>query len=309
MKPGRRAFFLPRLLANTPWAQFCQRLSRVVEGRFDDITVDPAQPGRAVLAIARDEDVFHARALCAEYGVLLVLPGAVPDKLPQDRHWLTLALTDFDAVGLFDVRLGSIDVQAGCTIGAIRAQILDSGWHWPHGDDSQTVGAWLAGAGDWPPGRCDLSGVVWVEAMLATGNVELLGPFGIAGVRPLRSLASSRVVSSLFELAANVNMRAMLDAREWPCAYRLDAIEPLPDPSRGGHGIPNLAHLLLGSEGSLAWAGRVQLQLSTMSSAPVPTAPSTRRMGAASARLEHELTDDQIKGLFDPAGIFPRSVV
>ncbi len=309
MKPGRRAFFLPRLFANTPWATFCQRLSRVVEGRFDDITVDPAQPGRAVLAVARDEDVYHARALCAEYGVLLVLPGALPENLPVDRHWLTLTLERFDEVGLFDVRLGTITVQAGCTLGGVRQQILDSGWYWPHGADGQTVGAWLAGAGDWSPGRCDLSGLVWAEVMLATGNFERLGPFGVDSTRPLSSTASSKLVSSLFELAATLDMQAMLAGRQWPCKYRLDAISPLSDPVGGGYGVPNPAHLLLGSEGSLAWVSRVQLQLQTVAEAPPRIMSAAPETGSAVYGFEYEIADDQIKGLFDPMGIFPRPVV
>lgn len=309
MKPGRRAFFLPGLRANTPWANFCQRVSRAVAGRFDDITVDPSQPGRAVLEVARDEDVYHARALCLEYGVLLVLPGAVPENLPVDRHWLTLTLARFDEVGLFDVRLGTITVQAGCTLGGVRQQILDSGWHWPYGADEQTVGAWLAGAGDWPPGRCDLSGLVWAEVMLATGNFERLGPFGVDSTRALRSTASSKLVSSLFELAGTLDMQAMLAGPVWPCKYRLDAISPLPDPSAGGYGVPNPAHLLLGNEGSLAWVSRVQLQLLTAAQPAlriVSAAPDTARLARS---FEYEIADDQIKGLFDPSGIFPRSVV
>ena len=349
MKPGRRAFFLPRLAAATPWANFCQRLARAAQGRVDDDTPASGAPGRARLRVARDEDVFHARALCVELGVMLVLPGADTALLPADRHWLILDVGALDTLGPVDTAQGQIDVDVGCTFGALRQALLGTGWTWPHGDDAATVASWIAAPGPWPPGHCRDSGLRWADVMLAGGEFERLGPFGVDATRPLRSAASSRLISSLFELSGSGTMQTLLAQPTWLARYRLDALTPLaeggqvdtaqPDAGQGDDMLaPNPAHLLLGSAGTLAWTGRVQLQLLrgptvaptsasafpaslTASETAVSTAVATAGATAAAnasqtpaavAPVRRHLLDDMddmVKGCFDPLALFPSQVV
>lgn len=338
MKPGRRAFFLPRLAAATPWANFCQRLARAAAGRVDDETPESGSPGRARLYVQRDEDVFHARALCGELGVLLVLPGAEFAGLPAERHWLMLDIGGLSRLGDLDVARGRIDADAGCTLGDLRRAIAHTDWRWPHGDDSMTVAAWLAQAAGWLPGRCRDSGLIWADVMLAGGEFERLGPFGVAATRPLRSAASSRLVSSLFEWSASATMQTLLAQPQWLARYRLDALTPQSNEKVAAASVasaeasgadddvaPNPAHLLLGSAGTLAWAGRVQLQLRHASlpalAAPLGAAASAAQVDAFFAvnagaqatpvirRHEIEDLDDLVKGFFDPSAVFPSPVV
>ena len=352
MKPGRRAFFLPRLAAATPWANFCQRLARAAQGRVDDETPAPGAPGRARLRVARDEDVFHARALSAELGVMLVLPGADPALLPADRHWLILDVDDLTALGPVDLAQGRIDVDVGCTYGVLRQALADTGWTWPQGDDAATVASWMAAPAPWRPGHCRDSGLRWADVMLAGGEFERLGPFGVDATRPLRSAASSRLISSLFELSGATSMQTLLAQPRWLARYRLDALTPMgeapgddaaADEAAAGETAaaeaaggtpgsdalaPNPAHLLLGSAGTLAWTGRVQLQLMSRQSqlmsrqsqqspipADAPAAPPSASPSAAPAALapvrRHVLDDmdDMVKGCFDPLGLFPSQVV
>lgn len=334
MKPGRRAFFLPRLAAATPWANFCQRLARAAQGRVDDETPAPGAPGRARLRVARDEDVFHARALSAELGVMLVLPGADQALLPADRHWLMLDVDDLNALGPVDVAQGRIDVDVGCTFGALRQALAGTGWTWPHGDDTATVASWIAAPAPWRPGHCRDSGLRWADVMLAGGEFERLGPFGVDATRPLRSAASSRLISSLFELSGATSMQTLLAQPAWLARYRLDALTPQGDDAQGEAGsdalAPNPAHLLLGSGGTLAWAGRVQLQLlrdaaaapTSAGASPTPLVASTPSAALAAAIVSDaaaavlpvrrhvlEDMDDMVKGCFDPLGLFPSQVV
>ncbi|GGX28986.1 hypothetical protein GCM10007242_39230 [Pigmentiphaga litoralis] len=338
MKPGRRAFFLPRFAAATPWANFCQRLARAAQGRVDDETPAPGAPGRARLRVARDEDVFHARALCVELGVMLVLPGAEPALLPPDRHWLLLDIDGLDGIGPPDVAQGRIDVDVGCTFGALRQALAGTGWTWPHGDDAATVASWIAAPGPWRPGHCRDSGLRWADVMLAGGEFERLGPFGADATRPLRSAASSRLISSLFELSGAASMQTLLAQPTWLARYRLDALTPQGErgPGEGGQGddgrgdtahagdalAPNPAHLLLGSRGTLAWTGRVQLQLLRDAPAAIDAMPSLSTQPAALPTpvpapaavppvRRHVLDDmdDMVKGCFDPSGLFPSQVV
>ncbi|WP_420226854.1 hypothetical protein [Pigmentiphaga litoralis] len=374
MKPGRRAFFLPRLAAATPWANFCQRLARAAQGRVDDDTPAPGAPGRARLRVARDEDVFHARALCAELGVMLVLPGADPALLPPDRHWLILDVDALNTLGPVDLAQGHIDIDVGCTFGMLRQALAGTGWTWPHGDDGATVASWMAAPGPWRPGHCRDSGLRWADVMLAGGEFERLGPFGVDATRPLRSAASSRLISSLFELSGASSMQTLLAQPTWLAAYRLDALTPRSDErpddavqaddalagaaqqgiaAREGAALqgtaaragadaqgrvapgadalaPNPAHLLLGSRGTLAWTGRVQLQLlrdapagsdpsrssknhpaASPGPATTPATAATEASAAIPPVRRHVLDDldDMVKGCFDPLGLFPSQVV
>jgi len=262
MEPGRRAFFLPGRALRDPWTQFCQRLSRVVAGTVEDETTGSAgqHVHRARLVAARDADVHHARALCAELGVVLADAHAGLSADPG-KSWLWVDTRRLDGVGAFDTRLGLISVEAGCRIGTLRDAIAGSGWvasGTRGADPQQTLGHWLMTADQWLPGGCAASDVHAVDVLLADGSSEQLGSFGQTATRPLGP-ALRALVSGLFETAASPVATAMRAQPRWPGRYRLDALLPQTPP--GLAPIPNLAHLLLGSRGTLAWAARIHLRL------------------------------------------------
>lgn len=307
MKPGRRAFFLPRMLSDAPWQAFCQRLARMARGPVSDETPAAGAPGRARLAVVREEDVHHAAALCREFGVLLVQPGAREAALPPERGWLRLDLAQWAAIESFDERRGSVVVQAGCAMGELRARMEQTAWRWHAGDDHEPVGAWLMRTRGWLPGRCRDSGLVAAQAMLADGTFEQLGPFGTDSTQPLRSAAASRLIPELFQLAADAAVSAMLEQPVWQAGYRIDALAPRAGADGGA--VPNPAHFLLGSEGTLAWGVRFRLRLRDAGEPPPVLSAQEREDRASGRETPADRLDAMVKALFDGGSVFPSSVV
>ncbi len=307
MRPGRRAFFLPRLLSGGSWPTFCHRLARVVRGSLEDETPAGGGPGRARLQIARDEDAYHARALCAEFGVLLLQAGASETRLPTDRHWLWLDASRLNGIDSFDAEQGRMALQIACPVAKLRERLSGSGWCWPGGSDEQTVGQWLASAGGWLPGRCEDSGLESADVLLADGTFEQLGPFGVDSTQALRTAASGRLISDLFQLSTERGAAAMMVEAAWPARYRLDALMPV---AQAGQVVPppNPAHFLLGSEGSLAWPSRIRVRLRRVDEPPPPVlkAPPQPESGRETPA---DALDGRIKALFDAIGVFPSLVV
>jgi hypothetical protein len=307
MQPGRRAFLLPGRGGRDPWSQFQQRLARVVAGRVDDETAHPRVP-RARLHALRAADIHHARALCAEFGVVLADTNAGLSDPGGPAPWLWVDASRVDGLGAPDIELGLISADAGCRIGALNAALAGTGWRaaalgavapgW-------TLGEWLATADGWLPGDCAASGVHAADVLLADGSSEQLGTFGQAATRPLGP-ALRGLVSGLFEAAASPAVTAMREAPRWPARYRLDAL--LPKTPAGAPPIPNLAHLLLGSRGSLAWVERIHLRLVRDAEATYsPGACSPRGQSPAHGAVQH--IDANIKQRFDPATRFPNPFV
>jgi hypothetical protein len=309
MEPRRRALFLPtRIWSDAPWPVFCQRLARIAHGRLDDETPRPGDPGRARLIVARQEDVHHARSLCAEFGVLLLQAGAA--EPPADRACLWLDASRLAALESFDTARGTVMLQAGCRLGELRAALAASAWRWhAEGADDEPIGAWLLRTRGWLPGRCADSGLEAAEVLLADGSLEFLGPFGSASTLALRTASGSRIVSGLFPLASSTQAIAMCAEPAWPAAFRLDALTPVAAKDGAPAPDPNPAHFLLGSRGALAWTGRLRLRLRGADDPPVLLAMSLRHSDVSGREMPSDLLDAQVKALFDSQGVFPPSVV
>jgi len=185
----------------------------------------------------------------------------------------------------------------GCRVG----RLLEAGLTQFQGaDPGLTVAAWLAGPHRYLAGATADSGVHEVDVLLADGTIEVLGPFGAADQRPLASATTQRLVPALFQLAGGADAAACLARRRWPARYRLDALRP-------AGGAVNLAHLLLGHGGALAWVEGLSLHAMPAPAADAdvdvdardghdePDAP----VRAAAARL-----DGAVVGLFDPQGVY-----
>jgi hypothetical protein len=107
----------------------------------------------------------------------------------------------------------------------------------------------------------------------------------------LRSATVQRLVPALFQLASGGDAFATRDGEHWLGRYRLDALKP------EAPATVNLAHLLLGHGGTLAWVQSVTLA----DAGPAPHAPAclNEPPGLATTRL-----DSRVKALFDPDGRF-----
>lgn len=245
MQPSRRAFLFGRQRPRTSWEAFVQRLERGAKGRVQAQHADDAP--RARFQPFDVDDVRLARTLCAEFGVALHLSGATRSTtagsaLEVDPSELT-GLTQHPGDGRWCAQPG---VRLADLVAAGLPQFQDASPHW-------TLAAWMAQPRMWLPGATADSGVVGVDALFSDGTVETLGPFGESDLRPLQSAMVQRLVPALFQAASSADGQVCRAAPVWPCFYRLDALRPAP-PS----GV-NLAHLLLGHGGTLAWVESVTL--------------------------------------------------
>ena len=335
MQPSRRAFLLGRRPARTGWDALRLRLARLADGPLDDLA-----PGRARLAAHGPADVRHARALCAEYGAVLALaggPAAAPGVGADGGEDAGVPAGGAAGAGGGQTRAAVASRPPVLEVDPARLDFLvreGAGWRAGPGcraqdlaqaglarfaaaPPGQTLAQWLAGQGGWPPGGTAASGLAELDLLLADGTVETLGPFGQADVRPLRSAATQRLVPALFQLADSPDAAACLAAPAWPARYRLDALRP-----RAPHGV-NLAHLLLGHGGTLAWVeGALLLDEAAAGDARQANAPVDGRGGpadeegsgagpaAGTARAGREAgeaarrLDARVRACFDPRHVY-----
>jgi FAD/FMN-containing dehydrogenase len=265
-----------------------ERLSLLCQGSVRDSGEAGEGGPRGLLTPARDADVAHARTLCAEYHVTLALAGA--EGPFETVHGPLLTVDPSAMAGL--VRLSGETGRWRAQPGTPLAMLAQAGLRQFAGlPGGLTLAAWLAAKAHWPAGRCADSGVVALDVMLADGIEETLGPFGESDVQPLRSATVQRLVPALFQLASGGDAFATRDGEHWLGRYRLDALKP------EAPATVNLAHLLLGHGGTLAWVQSVTLA----DAGPAPHAPAclNEPPGLATTRL-----DSRVKALFDPDGRF-----
>jgi len=341
MQPSRRAFLFGRQTPRTPWDAFVQRLGREAQGRVRDLSGTGVN--RARLIPVDRGDVRQARALCAEYGVMLRprWPLPAPDgndariaRLPDAEDaggvetggihdaaaspfgesggvsatgHLPFALLDLEASDgrpVLEIDLSNLSTlmrlpqtgqwlaEPGCQVGDLVAaglpQFRDAPADW-------CLAVWMATAQGWAAGKTAASGIVDVDVLLSDGTVERLGAFGASGQQPLLSATVQRLVPSLFQLSVSPDAVLCRDEHDWPCRYRLDALLPTA-PSE-----VNLAHLLLGHRGELAWIESITLMPgeADMPHTLPAGAPHSHQATGAARRLQM-----QMKQAFDPLDLY-----
>ena len=286
MQPSRRAFLTGRRPAQTPWMAFRQRLSKVSQGHLES-SGESGGLGRAIFTPRSIADVRQAHALCAEYGVVLALAGMLDQITDSGQSLLCIDPVDLTAITPQESEQISWRVEPGCTLG----QLADMGLAQFEGLPVEwTLAQWVAHRARWAPGKGAASGVLSANVLLADGVRETFGAFGEADVKPLQSSTVQHLIPALFQLAAHPEIRACLDLPVWPARYRLDALLPQAPQT------VNLAHLLLGHAGTLAWVESVVLT-------PVPPLPEPEL-----PLLQSEIASfmqSRMKTLFDPRGVFP----
>lgn len=298
---SRRAFLMGRRTLRTPWENFCQRMRRAMEGTFYDFGAQNGV-GSARLTPAHASDVYRARELCVEYGVVFALDGI--------QH--AGALDEFAVLwldpgrDLAEYKRIADDspfwfVQPGCMLGELEAaglrQFRDLPAH-------LTVAAWLADRGlcDWRSGETHKSGLEFARVLLTDGSFATLGPFGEHSRKPLEGLTLQRMVPSLFELSNLPAAQTCRKAEFWPARYRLDALLPV-----AGHTV-NLAHLLLGHGGDLGWIDWVVLDErveNEIEASYFPRFSTTDKESDDDIWIAASDIDSQVKYVFDPADLFP----
>ena len=175
----------------------------------------------------------------------------------------------------FDKAAATVTVQPGMVLDHLNAYLKPHGLWYPV-DVSTSAQATLGGmAGNNSCGSRSIAygnmvhNVLGIDAILADGNEETFGAFGADTTKKL-SPRMSGLVSKLFEIGARERDEI---ERVWPKVlrrvggYNLDVFHPMSERPYTADNSVNLSHLLVGSEGTLAYTRRIKLQL-----APLPKA-------------------------------------
>jgi FAD/FMN-containing dehydrogenase/Fe-S oxidoreductase len=282
----RRVFVQPSLYRN----DLSIRLRRAVKG---EVLFDAASRGRYAtdasiyqvepigVLVPRDEgDVRMALEICNELKVPVLARGAGSSQCGQTvgRALVIDYSKHLNRVIAFDKARKTVEVQPGLVLDALNASLKAHGLWFPV-DVSTSAQATLGGmAGNNSCGSRSIAygnmvhNVAGIDAVLADGTEEFFGPFGRDATRPLSSPRSSQLVSRLFEIGGREREEI---ERLWPTllrrvgGYNLDVFHPRSERPYTSDGSVNLAHLLVGSEGTLALTRRLHLNLVPLPAAKV----------------------------------------
>jgi FAD/FMN-containing dehydrogenase/Fe-S oxidoreductase len=193
----------------------------------------------------------------------------------------------------FDEDAMTVDVEPGIVLDALNA------WLKPHGlwfpvDVSTSAQATLGGmAGNNSCGSRSIAygnmvhNVAGIEAWLADGRLLSFGPVAGLGV-------AEREIANFVQGLAD-QQRAEIEAR-WPKVmrrvggYNLDIFHPQSERPYTADGSANLAHLLVGAEGTLAFTRSLKLRLSPLPRAKVLGVVNFPRFRDAMEAAQHIVT-------------------
>ncbi|MCL4747516.1 MAG: FAD-binding protein [Burkholderiaceae bacterium] len=266
-------------------SRLAQRLRRTIRG---EVLFDRASRGRyatdasiyqvdpvGVVVPADEADVLAAIELARELRVPILPRGGGTSQCGQTVGEALVIDNSkhLDKVVAFDRDRATVEVQPGIVLDRLNAFLRPHGLWYPV-DVSTSAQATLGGmAGNNSCGSRSIAygnmvhNVTGIDAVLADGTQEHFGPFGERAKRALATSRASSLVSSLFELAAQERDEI---ERVWPRVmrrvggYNLDVFHPRSERPYTSDGSVNLAHLLVGSEGTLAYFRRLHLKLSAL---------------------------------------------
>jgi FAD/FMN-containing dehydrogenase/Fe-S oxidoreductase len=288
---GRRAFLAGGAAKATQRSELVRRLRKEMQGQ---VFGDRAGRGRyatdasiyqivpvAVAVPQSDLDVRIAIDIARDLGVPVLPRGAgtsqcgqtVGEALVIDHTRHLRQVTHVDPEGML------AEVQPGVVLDHLNAVLRPHGLWFPV-DVSTSAQCTIGGmAGNNSCGSRSLRygnmvhNVEGIHALLADGTRAYFGRFGDGGDMALTSARLNALVPTLFSIAERV--RSEIGER-WPRVlrrvggYNLDIFHPQGERPYLDHapaGLVNLAHLLVGSEGTLACFESIRLKL-----APIPRA-------------------------------------
>ena len=268
---------------------FAERLRRELEGEvlFDtwsrgrystDASIYQIEP-IGVVVPKSEADLARSLAIAAEQDVSLLPRGGGTSQCGQTvGACLVLDMSKhLDGLIELDVKKATAVVQPGIVLDRLNAMLRPHGLWFPV-DVSTSSRATLGGmAGNNSSGARSIrygqmrDNVIGIEALLADGTAIDFGPLDEALMKVNPSSAERDLIRRLLGIARRE--AAEIEAR-FPKVprrvggYNLDALLPAKPPGSGDHreaGAPaNLAHLLVGSEGTLALFKRLHLKLSPL---------------------------------------------
>ena len=268
---------------NAAAATLAQRLRADVAG---DVMFDAAARGRyatdasiyqvepvGVVVPRTHADVVAAVAACRELGVPVLPRGAGSSQCGQTVGAALVidASKHLDRIGEPDAAAMTVDVEPGVVLDRLNAVLRPHGLWFPV-DVSTSAQCTIGGmAGNNSCGSRSLRygnmvhNVAAVDALLADGSegrFEALPAMASAPPR-LRAIAAGVAAIAARE-RGEIEQRVPRVLRRVG-GYNIDVFHPQSERPYTADGSVNLAHLLVGSEGTLAWSRHVTLKL-----APLP---------------------------------------
>lgn len=292
-------------------SRLAQRLRRLLRG---DVMFDAASRGRYAtdasiyqvnpigVVVPRDEtDVQATFEIANEFQVPILARGGGTSQCGQtvgealvidnSRH--------LRQISELDVEAQTVKVQPGVVLDHLNAELKPHGLWFPV-DVSTSAQATLGGmAGNNSCGSRSIAygnmvhNVAGIDALLADGTEQFFGPFGDNGSAQLKTGRASKLVSALFEIGERERDEI---TRQWPqvlrrvAGYNLDVFNPRSPRPYTGDGSVNLAHLLIGSEGTLAYFKRLHLKLSPLPRHKALGVVNFARFRDAMAAAQHIVT-------------------
>jgi len=263
--------------------ELAQRLRAAVQG---DVRFDRASRGRystdasiyqvepiGVLIPKGHDDVRAAFDICRELGVPILPRGGGSSQCGQSvGAALVIDHSKYlNGVVAFDADARTVTVEPGLVLDALNA------WLRPHGlwfpvDVSTSAQATLGGmAGNNSCGSRSIAygnmvhNVVAAEALFADGSEGWLGPEGAMQHAPVRMRELVAGLRAIGEREHDEIARRVPKVMRRVGGYNLDVFHPQSERPYTPDGSVNYAHLLVGSEGTLAWTRTLTLKL-----APLP---------------------------------------
>ncbi len=270
-------------------AELARRLRKAVgadtaEPR-SDVLFDAASRGRystdasiyqieplGVLVPARDDDVHAAIDVCRELRVPVLARGAGSSQCGQtvgaalviDHSKHLRRIVDFDRDAM------TVTVEPGVVLDALNAFLRPHGLWFPV-DVSTSAQATLGGmAGNNSCGSRSIAygnmvhNVLAIDARLSDGTTAR---FGVAGEMTGASPRAAALVERLTAIAARerdeIERRVPKVVRRVG-GYNVDVFHPQSERPYSADGSINYAHLLVGSEGTLAWTRALTLRVATL---------------------------------------------
>jgi len=285
--------------------ELARRLGAGTEG---EIRFDAASRGRyatdasiyqvmpvGVFVPASDRDVAVAFEIARELGVPVLARGAGTSQCGQTTGAALVidASKHLRRIVAVDAERRTATVEPGLVLDHLNAQLKSLGLWFPV-DVSTSAQATIGGmAGNNSCGSRSIEygnmvhNVLGIRARLADGAEVDFGPVDSATGR------AAQIVGFVRELA--LRHRGEIEAR-WPKVlrrvggYSLDIFHPQSEKPYTDDGSVNLAHLLVGAEGTLAWSRELTLKLAPLPGAKLLGVVNFPTFRAAMAAAEHIVT-------------------
>lgn len=259
----RRDAGLPRRLAEALHGE--ARFDAFTRGRYaNDASIYQIMPAGVVFPRGA-ADIATTLKLAAEHDVPVILRGGGTSQngQPIGQGLVVDCSRHFNGVTAYDAETGTVTVEPGLVLERLNARVKADGWFFPVEPSTAsrcTIGGMAGnnscGARSLRYGKMS-DNVLAMEALLQDGaafgyGLTGNGP-GATGAARAQELAAAMV--SLAESERDEILARYPQVQRRVGGYNLDAlIEPR----------PNLAHLLVGSEGTLAATTSVTLKLSRL---------------------------------------------